>query len=134
MIMKGNERREQFTALVPGEQREKINRKERIHKKEDFQRLIQEGRRYYSHQYTLIVVHTNLNLVRFALSISKKVGNAAVRNYEKRLCREFFRREKRWFEKGNDIFIVIKKRTVNFLGSYEQLCILFHRFFRNSLS
>jgi ribonuclease P protein component len=132
--MKGNKRRERFTALVPGEQREKIYRKERLHKKEDFQRLVQQGRRYYSHQYTVIVVHNNLNFGRFALSIGKKVGNAAVRNYEKRLCREFFRREKQWFEKGNDILIVIKQRTVNFTDSYEQLCTLFHRFFRNSLS
>ena len=132
--MKGNKRREQFTALVPREQGEKISRKERIHKKEDFERLVQRGTRYYSHQYTLIVVHTNLNLVRFALSIGKKVGNAAVRNYEKRVCREFFRREKWWFEKGNDILIVIKKRTVNFLESYEHLSTLFHRIFRNSLS
>jgi len=132
--MKGNKRRERFTALVPGEKREKIYRKERLYKKEDFQRLVQQGRRYYSHQYTVIVVHNNLNFVRFALSIGKKVGNAAVRNYEKRLCREFFRREKRWFEEGNDVLIVIKQRTDNFTDSYEQLCTLFRRFFRNSLS
>ena len=67
--------------------REKIYRKERVSKREDFERLFLHGTRYHTNQYSIIVVQNNLNTVRFGLSVSKKVGNAVVRNYEKRVCK-----------------------------------------------
>ena len=109
--------------------REKISGKERLSKREDFQRLFQHGSRYYSKQYEVIVVQNDLNYVRFAFSMSKKVGNAVIRNYEKRVCREFIRREKDVCRKGHDILIVIKHQTKDFHESYNSLKILFERCF-----
>lgn len=108
---------------------EKIHRKERVSKREDFLRLLQHGSRYYSKQYSVIVAKNNLDYVRLALSINKQVGNAACRNYEKRVCREFFRKEKDRFRKGSDILIIIKKPTEDFHTSYNTLNSLFHRCF-----
>lgn len=115
--------------MLVKKKREKIYRKERVSKREDFIRLVQQGSRYYSKQYSVIIVQNNLDYVRLAISIKKNVGNAAVRNYEKRVCRELFRREKEWFRKGNDILIVIKHQTKDFHKSYNTLKKIFHRCF-----
>ena len=101
--------------------REKIHRKERISKRKDFSRLLQRGKRYYSSQYTVIITPNNLGCVRLGLSIGRKVGNATSRNYEKRVCREFFRKEKNWFVMGKDILIIIKRQTQDFHTSYATL-------------
>ena len=110
--------------------REKIHRKERISKRQDFIRLLQHGKRYYSTQYTVIITPNNLDCVRFGLSIGRKIGNAACRNYEKRVCREVFRKEKDWFIKGKDILIIIKKETEDYHTSYNNLKGLLHKSLR----
>ena len=103
----------------------KFLRKERLKKKEDFVRLFQEGFRYHSKQYSLIVGRNNLNLVRLAVSIKKSVGNAVVRNYEKRVCREIFRNRKGNFKRGYDVLIIIKHPTGKFHKSKSTLEDLF---------
>ncbi|KPJ88356.1 MAG: hypothetical protein AMS17_05780 [Spirochaetes bacterium DG_61] len=110
--------------------REKIHRKERISKRQDFIRLLKRGKRYYSTQYTVIITPNNLDYVRFGLSIGRKVGNAVFRNYEKRVCREFFRKERDWFIKGKDILIIIKKQTQDYHTSYNTLKSLLHKSLR----
>jgi ribonuclease P protein component len=115
--------------VLPLNRKENIQRKERIRKREDFERLLKSGKRYYSRQYTVIVAPSHFDHVRIGLSIGKRVGNAVCRNYEKRVCREFFRREKHWCKKGNDILIIIKKQTEDFQSSYSTLKKLFHQCF-----
>lgn len=100
--------------MLTKKKREKFFRKERVRKREDFLRLNQQGSRYHSKQYSIIVVKNNLDYVRLAISIKRSVGNAAVRNYEKRICREIFRKEKSMFENGYDILIIVKLTTENF--------------------
>ncbi len=107
--------------------------KERIGKREDIKRLFERGTRYYSKQYTLILLQNELDCVRLAVSIRRNVGGAAVRNYEKRVCREFFRKEKYRFEKGFDILIIVKKKTDNFHSTYAALKGLFNRGFHVNL-
>jgi len=108
---------------------ETFRRKERIRKQEDIKRLFERGSRYYSKQYTLILLQNDLDCLRLAVSIKKSVGGAAVRNYEKRVCREFFRKEKIGFGKGFDILVIVKKTTDNFNSSYAALKGLLNRGF-----
>ncbi len=103
----------------------KFLRKERLKKKEDFVRLFQDGFRYHSKQYSLIVGRNNLDFVRLAASIRKSVGNAVVRNYEKRVCREIFRNRKGKFGHGYDVLIIIKHPTGKFQKSRDTLENLF---------
>ncbi len=103
----------------------KFFRKERLKKKEEFVRLFQDGFRYHSKQYSLIVGRNNLDFVRLAVSIKKSVGNAAVRNYEKRICREIFRNRKGNFKHGYDVLIIIKHPTGKFQKSRDALEDLF---------
>lgn len=102
--------------------------KERVRKREDLQRLFKSGSRYYSKQYTLILVRNDLDYLRLVVSIKKNIGNAVVRNYEKRLCRELFRREKGTLEKGYDVLVIVRETTRNFHESYTMLKKLFYQY------
>lgn len=100
---------------------ENFLRKERVRRREDFIRLFRNGSRYHAPQYTMVIVRNDVGYTRFAISVSKKVGSAVVRNYEKRLCREFFRREKGKLITGYDILILVKRSTERFQQSYQRL-------------
>ena len=116
------------------EKGETLEGKERIGKQGDIKRLFERGTRYYSKQYTLILLQNGLNRLRLAVSIRRKVGGAAVRNYEKRVCREFFRKEKHGFQKGFDILIIVKSKTDNYHNTYAELKGLFNRGFHINLN
>jgi ribonuclease P protein component len=105
----------------------KFSGKERVRKREDIARLMRKGDRHYSKQYSLVVVKNSLDVVRIAVSVKKKVGKAAERNYEKRLVRECFRREKDHFPKGFDLLVIVKQTTDDFDLSYRSLKSLFCR-------
>ena len=115
------------------EKGETLQGKERVGKQGDIKRLFERGTRYHSKQYTLILLQNGLDWLRLAVSIRRKFGDAAIRNYEKRLCREFFRKEKYRFEKGFDILIIVKRKTDNFHTSYAELKGLFNRGFHINL-
>ena len=107
---------------------ETFRRKEKVRRREDFIRLFKEGSRHFSKQYTLITVRNKLEYSRCAVSIRKKVGNAVIRNYEKRLCRELFRREKRRLRPGLDILVIVNERTNRFRSSSIMLKNLMYRY------
>lgn len=113
--------------MLTKKKREKYFRKERVRKREDFFRLNHQGSRYHSKQYSIIVVKNNLDYLRLAISIKRSVGNAAVRNYEKRVCREIFRKEKSEFKNGYDILIIVRQQTERFIKSGSLLRNLFVR-------
>lgn len=113
--------------MLTKKKREKCFRKERVRKREDFFRLNHQGSRYHSKQYSIIVVKNNLDYLRLAISIKRSVGNAVVRNYEKRLCREIFRKEKSGFNNGYDILIIVRQPTERFIKSGSLLRNLFVR-------
>ena len=117
-----------------GKKGETFRGKERIGKQEDIKRLFKRGSRYHSKQYTLILLENDLDRLRLAVSMRKKIGGSAVRNYEKRVCREFFRREQDRFGKGFDVLIIVKERTDNFHSSYAALRGLFNRGFHSYLT
>ena len=105
--------------------------KERIGKQKDIERLFERGSRYHSKQYMLILLENDLDCLRLAVTMRRKIGGSAIRHYEKRVCREFFRKEKHGFEKGFDVLILVKERTLDFHRSYECLRGLFCRGFQS---
>lgn len=62
-----------------------------------------------------------MGCIRSAVSVKKNVGNAAKRNYEKRVCREVLRRETAGVHKGHDMLIIVRERTQDFRQSYNNL-------------
>ncbi len=107
--------------------RNNLSRKERLRRRKDLQSLFEGGSRFYSQQYTLIAAKNELGYSRVAVSVKRGVGNAAERNYEKRVCREFFRREKQGIKRGYDLLIIVRDKTRNFHESYTLLNNLYSR-------
>lgn len=67
--------------------------RERLRRSADFQRCYREGRRRSGALATLHFVANDLGHPRLGVTVSRKVGNAVVRNRLKRWTRDYFRRE-----------------------------------------
>jgi len=105
----------------------KLERKERLRKRGDFKKLFQKGKRFHGGQYSILVVSNNLCYNRFAVAVKKRVGKACIRNYEKRIVREFFRKHKDKLLMGMDILIIIRNKTSDF----NQSMTILERLFKN---
>jgi ribonuclease P protein component len=87
------------------------HRENRVRKKTEFDYLFRNGKKTYSSYY--ISYHLPSNVSRLGLSIAKRFGNAVFRNRQKRVIREFFRKEKIDFISGFDIVIILWKIPPN---------------------
>jgi ribonuclease P protein component len=85
---------------------------DRIRKQHDFERVYQA--RLYAADDVLVVNGdaNGLDRTRLGLSISKKVGNAVVRNRWKRLIREAFRLSRERLPAGVDLIVRPQKGAV----------------------
>ena len=113
--------------LYVSDQGEKLSRKERVRKREDLSRLMRQGIRHHAKQYTVIVARNELDHLRIAESVTRKVGKAVERNYEKRVVRECFRKVKETLPRGFDLLVIVKAKTEDFARSYGTLKGLFLR-------
>ena len=84
---------------------------ERIKKTSEFNVVYVTGKRYYTKNLIMYRVDNGRTHNRLGLSVSKKVGQASVRNHWKRRLREYFRLNKEKFGQGQDIVIVVKKEA-----------------------
>ena len=64
---------------------------ESLKRNSDFQRVYREGKSYANRYLVLYVLQNQTERNRLGISVSKKVGNAVVRNRTKRRLRECFR-------------------------------------------
>ena len=71
-------------------------------------------------RHFVILLHPNqLPHPRLGVTVSKKVGNAVVRNSIRRRVKEIFRLHKSWFPAGQDIVIIAKRRAAQ--ATYDEL-------------
>ncbi len=85
---------------------------ERIKKNDEFQRMYNENdKKLFSHYSVIYIKKNNLEFSRFGVVVSKKNGNAVVRNRIKRLFREMLRQNLSHIKKGYDVIIISKRHT-----------------------
>lgn len=82
----------------------------RLKKNEDFQRVFQRGMSVANRQLVLYAFpNPKIERFRVGISISKKIGNAVVRNRLKRLLKEAIRLNKEVIKNGYDLVVIVRK-------------------------
>ncbi len=92
-----------------------FSRHERIRLKKDFKRVYEQGKKIVSPSFILYLDAGNETRQdrRLGITVSKRVGNAVIRNRCKRLIREIFRGNKEKFPQGTDIVVIVRRAMVN---------------------
>ena len=96
-----------------------LPKESRILRSRDFRRVQRNGRKWKSRDLFFLYLPNQENQVRIGLVVSKKVGNAVVRNRVKRRLREIFRSQIHSYLKGVDIVVIVFSSFVE----KELLCI-----------
>ena len=67
-----------------------MNKKQRIKKNTEFQHIFKKGKSVANRQFVIYSIDNDQDYFRIGISVSKKVGNAVVRNRIKRYIRQTF--------------------------------------------
>jgi ribonuclease P protein component len=83
----------------------------RLHYKSDFDRIYKAKTAASDWLFIIFILPNNLQTSRLGLSISRKVGNAVVRNRWKRLIREVFRKNHQSFPMPLDLIVIPQRNA-----------------------
>lgn len=96
-----------------------MDKKHTVKKNEEFRIIIKKGIHKNHPYFTVYKYINNKNInYRFGISISKKLGNAVVRNRQKRIIREIINEYKNIYQKNEDYIIIIRKDFIS--ASFEE--------------
>jgi ribonuclease P protein component len=106
-----------------------LRRVERLRRPSEYQRVFQHGKKLVAPLFVLYILPGSEPYSRLGMAVSKRVGNAVIRNHVKRLMRELFRRHKTQLQPACDVVFVARRRAVKAsLEEYtRQFLTLLHR-------
>lgn len=90
-----------------------MDRYHTVKKNDDFARAIHNGKFVKNSCYVIYACANNFDRYRFGISVSKKLGNSVHRNYYKRQLRFIIDKYKKYYQKGIDYIIIIRKDYVD---------------------
>lgn len=83
--------------------------KERLHSRRDFLRVYSQGQRVFTPTLVAYFLKNSLDYDRLGMTVSRRIGNAVVRNRVKRRIRELFRTTRRPASGFADIVVNARK-------------------------
>ncbi|RBW69149.1 ribonuclease P protein component [Bacillus taeanensis] len=87
-----------------------MNKKYRIKKNDEFQKVFKAGSSFANRQFVLYVLDKpEQDHFRIGLSVSKRIGNAVTRNRVKRLIREVFSQIQDHLDMHKDYVVIARK-------------------------
>ncbi|MBM4318666.1 MAG: ribonuclease P protein component [Deltaproteobacteria bacterium] len=89
-----------------------FGRRWRLLRRGDFLRVQERGKKLVSDHFLVFSIANGLDHPRLGITVSRKVGNAVIRNRVKRLVREVFRTEKQSFPAGRDLVVIAHPSAV----------------------
>ena len=85
----------------------------------DFEKIINEGIVKKNSSFVIYSLANNLNYDKYGISVSKKIGNAVIRNKYKRKIRSIIDNYKKNYVKGLDYIIILRRGAVE--KSFQEL-------------
>lgn len=86
-----------------------MKKKYRIKKNEEFQKIFKRGKSVANRQFIVYRLENGCGHFRIGLSVSKKIGNAVVRNRIKRYIRQAFHELAKDISQSHDLIIIARK-------------------------
>jgi len=101
-------------------------KKNHLLKSAEFRNVFNKGKKTVTASLVFHVLRTDLGETRLGLAVSRKVGNAVIRNFVKRRIREAFRDSRGSFTESYDIVVyprrgILEKDFQDYQKSFDQL-------------
>lgn len=107
-----------------------MQRENRLTDRRDFNRVYRFGSSAANHQFVLYLnKRPKDGPLRLGISVSKKVGNAVVRNRVRRLIKEIVRLQMERLKTGLDIILIVRKPAaeMDYHQMEKSILHIFHR-------
>lgn len=91
---------------------ESLPKSHRIQKRRDFLRAYEGGDKTFGRFVVIFTIANDLGHPRLGVTVTRKVGSAAMRNRAKRWVREIFRTSREWLGGGLPIDFVVNVKPV----------------------
>ena len=86
-----------------------IKKADRLLRRKEFLRLSQNGKQVHDRHFIIRFASNDVERPRLGITVTKKVGNAVIRNRLKRFVREYFRLNRHRMENHLDLVIIAKR-------------------------
>lgn len=96
-----------------------MEKRYRLRKNIEFKKVYSHGKNYWNRNLVLYIKRNGLKETRIGYTITKKIGNAVVRNKIRRRMKEIYRLNFANIKEGYDLIFICKKNIVDL--SYDEL-------------
>ena len=90
-----------------------MKKKNIVKENKDFSRIINNEKKYWNDAFSVYYDKNNIGNYRIGISVSKKIGNAVVRNKIKRQIRNIADNNKNIYQKNTDYIIIVRRNYIN---------------------
>lgn len=104
-----------------------IRKQDKLLKRPEFLNLSRHGNSVHNRYFVIAYRFNHLDRCRLGVTVTKKIGNAVVRNRIKRVVREYFRLNRHRLKDNRDINVIAKKEAAH-LSTREAFASLRHLF------